>query len=192
MQTPLPYISNLCPEYLQLRPKGRASIRSIPILLRITQTRAYRNRLIPFCRQALQHILHKHITRLIMNIMTNNQEFIISGIARVNRRIKFILAILDQGWRIVEVVGGIEVEVGYMVAEISHVGITARRSATGGVGWAHVGWDYADDVADCHFEFVHFVFALGGGDIGEIGVGPGMRGYLVTFRVHTFNEGRPC
>jgi hypothetical protein len=49
----------------------------------------------------------------------------------------------------------------------------------------HISWDRTEDIPDCHFVLVHFVFPFGAGDVAEIGVGPGVGGYLMTFVVHT-------
>lgn len=86
-----------------------------------------------------------------------------------------------------EVVLGVEVEVGYVVSEGGHGGHAG--GVAGGVGGTHVGWELADDVADGHFELGHFLAAVGFGEGGEVGVGPGVGGDLVLVGDHAVEYG---
>jgi hypothetical protein len=76
-----------------------------------------------------------------------------------------------------------------VVAQLGHVGF--GRTVVGEVGGAHVGREAADDVYKGFFRFVHFVAARGGGEGGEVGVGPGVGGDLVAFVVGSSDDVGP-
>jgi hypothetical protein len=89
---------------------------------------------------------------------------------------------VDGGFRrVVGVVLGVEVGGDDVVAEVGHVGFGG--GVVGEVGGAHVGGEEADDVDEGFFGFVHFFSSCGGGEGGEIGVGPGVGCDLVSFIV---------
>lgn len=120
-----------------------------------------------------------------MNIMPNNQEIIRHARLSIKSIIEDRLRVLDECWAVVEVVLGVDVEICDVVAEFAQVGFAAAGRGAGGVGWAHVGRNHAEDVAHGHFELVHLVAALGGGYVAEVSVGPGVACYLVAVVVHS-------
>lgn len=123
-----------------------------------------------------------------MDIVANDQEIAGGRIGTVICDVggEKILGVLDQCGRIVQIVRGVQVKVCRMVShglEITGAGCGACR-----VWGAHVGWDNADDVTDCHLVVVHLVVELRLGQGVKVLMGPGMTGNLVTRCVHSLHE----
>lgn len=86
------------------------------------------------------------------------------------------------------VVVGVDVEVGDVVAEISHVLLAARVFGARRVRWAEVRWDLAEDIANGHFVHDDLVDAILSGNLAQVEMRPSVRCDLVTLRVHALDD----
>ena len=84
-----------------------------------------------------------------MNIVGNAEPLVVSrgGAAGGDVSTEPVFGVLDLGRSSLVVVISIDVEVGNMVSEISHVLLAARCSRAARIRRAHVGREEAEDVA---------------------------------------------
>lgn len=82
----------------------------------------------------------------------------------------------------------VHVEVGDVVAKVSHVFLAARLGSAAGVGRTHVSGDFANNVAQSHLVLNHLIVAILRGDGAQIQMSPGVRSELVAFSVHTLDD----
>ena len=99
-----------------------------------------------------------------------------------------VFGVLDLCRQRVQVVLSIEIKVDAVVAKGFHVRLAARRGVALGVGRAHIGWVFADDVGKGALVLAHLGFAHIRRDVLEGIVGPGVRGDLVALGNHTLND----
>lgn len=121
-----------------------------------------------------------------MNIMLNAQV--------VNRRcaskigLDDVLGVLNLCWQWVQVVLSIKIKVNSVIAQRDHISLATRGFVALRVWWTHVGWEFADDVVDCHFVLDHLCVTHRRGDIGETVMTESVRCNLVTFGNHTLEQ----
>jgi len=102
---------------------------------------------------------------------------------RINVIREKVLRVLYHTWSIVGIVKRVKVVVDDVVTEISEFGEASRIAVY--VGWAKVGGDHAEDVADSHFVVDYLVVEVGGRKGVEVLMRPRMAGDLMARVVHT-------
>jgi hypothetical protein len=164
---------------------------TVPVGLWVTQTISNGNSFVAELSKGRKHILSQVIGRLVEDVMTNGEPFVTllssstvlcdKALESVFRRLNFFRCVLV-------IVIGVNVEVGDVIAEISHVLLTTRRGSAARVRRTHVCWDFSEDVSQGHLVHPHLVLAIEGGNLAEVEMRPSVGSNLVTFRVYTFDN----
>jgi hypothetical protein len=123
-----------------------------------------------------------------VDVVTDLEPGVSGGVSAGDIIPEDILGVLNQVGIVVLIVVGINVEVDNVVAEISKILLATRLRGAAGVGWAHVGGDLANDVAESHLVLDHLVVTILLGNGAKVQMGPGMRGQLVALGVHALED----
>ena len=67
-------------------------------------------------RQRIQHVLHQVMSRLLMDIVSDSQKFVLGGVASDDFRVEVLLGVDDERRRVVVVVVRVDVKVRDVVA----------------------------------------------------------------------------
>lgn len=124
-----------------------------------------------------------------MNIVTQLNVRVRLGIRRHGIG-EDVLARLDLGRRVIEIILGVNVEVDDVVAELGDIVQAPRVARARGVGRAEILGEPAKDVAEGHLVVDELLRADLVGGRGEILVRPRVRGELVAGGVHPAQDGR--
>lgn len=125
-----------------------------------------------------------------MDVVTNGQPLGGGSRSTVGSDValEVVLGVLNLVDIVLVVVVGVDVEVGDVVTEISHVLLAARLSCAAGVRGAHIGGDLADDVAKSHLVLPHLVLAVDGRDSAQVQVSPCVGRDVVALRLHALDD----
>ena len=123
-----------------------------------------------------------------MDVVANLEPLGAGSLSLANVSLEDILGVLDQFRVIVLVVISVQIEIGDVVTEVSHVLLATRLSSAAGVGRAHVGGDLANNVAESHLIFDHLVVTVLLGDGAEVQVGPCVGRKLVAGSIHALED----
>jgi hypothetical protein len=102
--------------------------------------------------------------------------------------LEVVLGVLDLVGVVLVVVVGVNIKVGDVVTEISHVLLAARFGRAAGVRRAHVSGNLANNVAKSHLVLPHLLLAVDGGNRAQIQMRPGVGRNLVTLGVHALDN----
>lgn len=125
-----------------------------------------------------------------MNVVADAQPLRRGGGSTIGSDValEVVLGVLDLVDVVLVVVVGVNVEVGDVVTEISHVLLAARFSCAARVRRAHICRNLAEDIAESHLVLPHLLFAVERGDGAQIQVRPGVGSDVVTLRVHALDD----
>lgn len=161
---------------------------NIPVLRIIAETLPNRHRLIASRLERINHELSEIIRRLLVNIMTQLNVRMRLCIRRHSIG-EDVLARLDLGRRVIEIILGVDVEVDDVVAELGDIVQAPRVARARRVGRAEVLGEPAEDVAEGHLVVDELLRADLVRRGGEVLVGPRVRGELVAGGVHPAEDG---
>lgn len=132
-----------------------------------------RDERVPLLTQSFQNILRR-IVDSRFDILMHVDDMVIGSINAGNslgevgdQKVVLVGVVIDK-------VFGEHVFLDVVVAEGLDVGSTARLDLAGLIWWPHVSWEEAEDVAQGHFELDELGFSVGGGEVFEVGVTPGV------------------
>lgn len=97
-----------------------------------------------------------------MDVVCNDKELVCARVGTGDGITDSVLGVLDLVWRDVVVVVGVEIEIYSMVSECRDGGYA--RGIAAAVGWPEIGWEEAENVAECHFQLDDFLALLGFGE----------------------------
>jgi hypothetical protein len=98
-----------------------------------------------------------------MDIVTNDEEIVVSRVGALKAVGEDVLCILDLFWFLIVVVISIQVEVGDDIAHIGHI-LLARISNASRIRRAHISGEFAQNVGEGHLVPDHLVITLSRAD----------------------------
>lgn len=125
-----------------------------------------------------------------MNVVANAQPLRSGSRSTVgsNVSLEVVLGVLDLVDVVLVIVVGVNVKIGDVVTEISHVLLATRFSCTARVRGAHVCRNLAEDVTEGHLVLPHLLLAVNGGDGAQVQMSPGVGSDMMTLRVHALDD----
>jgi hypothetical protein len=171
---------------------GGSSTRSgaVPVVRWIAEALTNGDSLVAETGEGGQHVVSQVVDSLVVNVVANAQPIRSGSGSTIGSDValEVVLGVLDLVDVVLVVVVGVNVEVGDVVTEISHVLLAARLSCAARVRRAHVCGNLAEDVAESHLVLPHLLLAVEGGDGTQVQVGPGVGSDVVTLRVHALDD----
>lgn len=127
-----------------------------------------------------------------MDVVSDGQELVGGSVAGVHLSSKLVLCVLLKLWSDVVVVIRVQIEVGNMITQVCHILGAPRSIRAGGEWWAHISWEFADDVGKGHFQPHHLVVTLLLRYGAQVLMRPSVAGDLMAFVDHTSDHAGPC
>lgn len=184
---------------------------AVPVGLWVAQAFADGDALVSLGLEHLEHEARQILGGLLVDVVADLEELVGGGVAGGDAVGEDVLCDLDFLGDCVEVVGGVEIEVGDDVTEVFQVLFASGGSSAAGVRRTHVclrshcliskgiskevgGTPYGEfleDVPQSHLVVYHLVHSLLVCNGAEILVGPSVRGDLMSFGIHAGDDCGP-
>jgi hypothetical protein len=162
---------------------------AVPVGNGVAEALTNSDTLVSHISDGLEHVLGQVVGSLLVDVVLDVKPLGTSGssgTALGDITVEPVLGVLDLSRRVLVVVIGVNVEVDDVVTKCCHISLALTSAA--GIRWAHVGGNFANNVAESHLVLPHLLLAVEGRDGAQVQVGPGVRSKLVTLGIHTLED----